>query len=355
MGRFEQVAEKLEAYGLDAMLVCSVPNRQYLTGFQSTGGAVLVTRAGSWFFTDSRYIEAARRDISGAQVLENTAQRSIVDLVNEMLAKTGARRVGYEDDRTTVAEYHRLKEKVQGELVPAGELLSNLRAIKDAGEIENMIAAQRVTEAAFTEALNFIRPGRTEQEIAAFLQYQMLLRGAKRMSFDPIVVSGPNTSMPHGVPSEKPVGDGEFITMDFGCVYRGYCSDMTRTVALGHVSEEMERVYQIVLEAQTAGIAAARAGVTGREIDGAARKVIADAGYGAYFGHSFGHSLGVEGHESPSASPSYHQPIPAGAVISAEPGIYLPGRFGVRIEDVIVLTEDGCQDLMLAPKELLVL
>ena len=355
MGRFEQTAGKLEAYGLDALLVLSAPNRLYVTGFQASDGAALVTKAGSWFFTDSRYIEAAGRAVDGAQVLENTAERPVTALVNEALARTGAKRVGYEDDRLTVAEHRRLSEKVQGELVPAGELLAGLRAVKDSGEIETMVAAQRIAEAAFTEALNFIRPGRTEQEIAAFLQYQMLLRGAERMSFDPIVVSGPDSSMPHGVPTGKPVAEGEFITMDFGCVYHGYCSDMTRTVAVGHVTEEMERVYQTVLEAQATGIAAARAGVTGRDIDGAGRKVIADAGYGPCFGHSFGHSLGVEIHESPNASPANRQPMPAGAVISAEPGIYLPGRFGVRIEDVIVLEEDGCRDITLAPKDLLIL
>ena len=355
MGRFEQVSAKLEAYGLDALLVRSAPNRLYVTGFQSTDGAALVTKNGSWFFTDSRYIEAAGRAITGAQVLENTAERPVTALVNEALAQAGARRVGYEEDRTTVTDFHSLTEKVQGELVPAGDLLTNLRAVKDSGEIEIMVAAQRIAEAALEEALNFIRPGRTEQEIAAFLQYQMLLRGAERMSFDPIVVSGPNSSMPHGVPTGKAVAEGEFITMDFGCVYQGYCSDMTRTVAVGHVTEEMEAVYQTVRRAQAAGIAAARAGVMGCEIDGAGRKVIANAGYGPYFGHGFGHSVGVEIHESPNASPANRQPMPAGAVVSAEPGIYLPGRFGVRIEDVIVLEEGGCRDITLAPKDLLIL
>ena len=175
------------------------------------------------------------------------------------------------------------------------------------------------------------------------------------MSFDPIVVSGPNGSLPHGVPSEKPIGQGEFVTMDFGCVYGGYCSDMTRTVAVGYATEEMRKVYETVLAAQKAGIAAARAGVTGREVDGAARAVIDAAGYGAYFGHSFGHGVGVEVHEAPNASPMNEKPLPAGAVISAEPGIYLPGRLGVRIEDVILLTEDGCRNLTKASKELLVL
>ena len=218
-----------------------------------------------------------------------------------------------------------------------------------------MIGAQRIAERALEEILKEIRPGVTEKEIAARLQYLMLHYGASDMSFDPIVVSGPNGSLPHGVPTEKKIQSGEFVTMDFGCIYRGYCSDMTRTVAVGSVTEEMRNVYETVLSAQLAGIEAARAGVTGKEVDGAARAVIAEAGYGAYFGHSFGHGVGVEIHESPNASPMNEKPLPKGAVISAEPGIYLPGKLGVRIEDVIVLTEDGCRNITKAPKELLVL
>ena len=175
------------------------------------------------------------------------------------------------------------------------------------------------------------------------------------MSFDPIVASGPNGSMPHAVPTDRKIQDGDFVTMDFGCIYQGYCSDMTRTVAVGHVTEEMEKVYNVVLQAQLAGIAAAKAGATGHDVDAAARKVIEDAGYGPYFGHSFGHSVGVEIHEGPNATPSNDKPLPAGAVISAEPGIYLPGKLGVRIEDVLYLTPEGCQNLTLAPKELVIL
>ena len=183
----------------------------------------------------------------------------------------------------------------------------------------------------------------------------MLLRGAEKMSFDPIVVSGANSSMPHGVPTDKAVEAGDFLTMDFGCIYNGYCSDMTRTVAVGQVSEEMERVYDAVLRAQAAGIAVAKAGVSGAEIHAAGEAVLAEAGYGAFFGHGFGHSLGVEIHESPNAAPGWTAPLPAGTVLSAEPGVYLPGRFGVRIEDVIVLQEGGCEDITLAPKDLLIL
>lgn len=185
--------------------------------------------------------------------------------------------------------------------------------------------------------------------------YELLRRGGRRVSFDPIVAAGANGSMPHAVPGETVIQPGMFVTMDFGCVYEGYCSDMTRTVAVGQPTDEMERVYHTVLEAQRAGIAAARAGVTGSEVDRAARQAIQQAGYGSFFSHSFGHSLGLEIHESPNASPSEQTVFPAGAVISAEPGIYLPGHFGVRIEDVLVLREGGCEDITQAPKNLIVL
>ena len=255
----------------------------------------------------------------------------------------------------TVQDHERYRKALSCDLVLATDILWRLRSVKDGEELDAMVAAQRIAERALDQILGEIRPGVTEKEIAARLQYLMLHYGAENMSFDPIVVSGPNGSLPHGVPGERVIQNGEFVTMDFGCIYHGYCSDMTRTVAVGFATEEMQRVYHTVLSSQEAGIRAARAGVTGREVDGAARAVITAAGYGDYFGHSFGHGVGVEIHEAPNASPMNEKPLPAGAVISAEPGIYLPGKLGVRIEDVILLTEEGCKDLTKAPKELIIL
>lgn len=355
MSRFDKIAARLGDYGLDAMMITSEPNRLYATGFHSTAGMAIVTTAGSYFFTDSRYIEAASKRIDNCHILENTREKPMSMLAEEVIARHGIKRLGFEESYTTVEEYDLWREKLSCELVPAAGLLGELRAVKDQGEIDTMIAAQRIAEKALTEVLNFIKVGRTEKEIAAFLQYQMLLGGAEKMSFDPIVVSGANSSMPHGVPTDKPVASGDFITMDFGCIYGGYCSDMTRTVAVGSVTEEMDKVYHTVLRAQLEGIAATKAGVAGKTVHEAGAAVIREAGYGAYFGHGFGHSLGVEIHESPNASPTNDKPLPAGAVISAEPGIYLPGRFGVRIEDVVVVKEGGCEDITLAPKELLIL
>ena len=278
-------------------------------------------------------------------------------LARTYIQARGLKRVGFESGAVSVDQYRRWQREFSPfcELIPAQELLDGLRAAKDREELSAMRQAQRITDEAFSAILNVIRPGMTEREVAARLVYELLRRGAQKVSFDPIVAAGANGSMPHAVPGETVLQRGTFVTMDFGCIYDGYCSDMTRTVALGQPSEEMERVYQTVLAAQRAGIDAARAGITGRELDAAARAVIQEAGFGAYFTHSFGHSLGLEIHESPNASPGEERTLPAGTVISAEPGIYLPGRFGVRIEDVLVLEENGCEDLTQSPKNLIVL
>lgn len=356
MSRFQKIADQLDAYDLDAMMVTSQPNRLYVTQFHSSAGIAVVTREKSYFITDSRYIEAAGKQITGAELRLNTAKTSAAVLTNEILRAHGVKRLGFEERYATVEEYDRWKKKLScEELVPATKLIMDLREVKDQEEIDCLVAAQRIAEKALEDVLGFIKTGVTEKEISAFLQYRMLCHGAEKMSFEPIVVSGVNSSMPHGVPSEKKVEKGEFVTMDFGCVYGGYCSDMTRTVAVGHATDEMEKVYATVLEAQKAGIAAARAGVTGKAVHEAAAKVIEDAGYGEYFGHGFGHGVGVEIHEEPRAASTNDKPLPVGAVISAEPGIYLPGKFGVRIEDVIIIREDGCTDIMEAPRELIVI
>ena len=357
MNHFKKIASVLETHSLDAVLLTCEANRFYASGFHSFGtdGVAVVTRNRNYYFTDSRYTEAAARHVRDAEIRQTDREHPYSALINEVIEKEHITRMGYEDEYMTAADFRRFSEKLHCELVPATELLWTLRAVKDQAELDCMIQAQRIAEKALADILGEIRPGVTEKEIAALLLYKMLHYGAEDKSFDPIVVSGPNGSLPHGVPSEKPIQAGEFVTMDFGCKFGGYCSDMTRTVAVGHVTEEMETVYNTVLKAQLAGIAAAKAGVTGAAVDGAARRVIADAGYGPYFGHSFGHSVGVEIHENPNATPSNSKPLPAGVVISAEPGIYLPGKLGVRIEDVIVITEQGCQDITLAPKELLIL
>lgn len=354
MNHIDKIAALLPEYGLDAMLITSESGECYALGFHGEG-LLLITRDGAQYSTDGRYIEAAQEQIEGAEVLRATQEKSHMALAKEYIEARKLHNIGFESGTMTVDSHRRYTQELPGILTPAQELLDALRASKDGGELALMRRAQEITDEAFRAVLNFIRPGMTEREIAARLVYELMSRGGDKVSFDPIVAAGTNGSRPHAVPGDQVVDAGMFITMDFGCKVGGYCSDMTRTVALGQPTGEMEDVYNAVLDAQKAGINAARAGVTGREIDAAARHVLEEAGLGQYFSHSFGHSLGVDIHESPNASSKETRPMPVGAVISAEPGVYLPGRFGVRIEDVLILSETGCEDITRSPKNLIVL
>ena len=354
MTHFEKIAEKLKDRGLDAMLVTSAPGEFYAVGFHGEGVA-LITPDKTWYYTDARYIEAAQQLIHGAEVALHPKGGSYYTVMAELVKENNIAKLGFEEEYMSVAHHTGWTKAVEAEFVPASSLLTELRMVKDADELAAMKEAQRITDEALLEILNFLRPGLTEQEVAARLTYIMARKGAERNSFDPIVACGANGSKPHAVPGPDVIQKGQFVTMDFGCKVGGYCSDMTRTVAVGQPSEEMEFVYNTVLKAQLAGIAAARAGVTGKEVHEAGAKVIEDAGYGDYFGHGFGHSLGIEIHENPGFHTRNEKPIPAGALLSAEPGIYLPGKFGVRIEDVIMLTEEGCIDITHSPKQLIIL
>jgi len=354
INHLRQIAAKLGEYELDAMLISSVPGEFYAVGMNGEGFAV-VTPEQTLYLTDSRYIEVARETVTDAEVRQTDRERKCSVLLNEFLDAKGIRRLGVEDGYMPVKQYQKYQKELHAKLIPANDLLTGLRASKDEEEYRRMVQAQEITDAAFTAICGYIRPGMTESEIAARLIYEMLRRGAEKVSFDPIVASGPNGSKPHAIPSARQIQTGEFVTLDFGCKFGGYCSDMTRTVAVGAVNDDKRRVYDIVLQAQLAGIATSRAGVPGADIHAAAAKVIQEAGYGPYFGHGYGHSLGLEVHEDPSAHTRNHNPMPVGAMVSAEPGIYLPGQFGVRIEDVVRMEEGGCTDITRSPKELIVL
>ena len=352
MARISQIRQKLGE--LDALLLTDPISIRYASGFFITDGAAVVAKNGAWLVTDSRYIEAAQAAVTDMDVLCVSREKPLTAFLQELIAAAGTA-VGAEEDRLSHRAWADYEETFGVTLRPAAHILAGLRACKDAAEIEYFTAAQRIAEKALDEVLGIIRPGLTEQEVAAELVYRMYKYGSEANAFDPIVVAGAKSSLPHGVPGDNVIRDGDFVTMDFGAMAGGYCSDMTRTVAVGHATDEMRKVYGIVLEAQLAGIDAAHAGVTGRAIDGAARAVIEKAGYGQYFGHGFGHSLGLEIHEAPNANPANDKPMPLGAVISAEPGIYLPGRFGVRIEDEMWLREDHAHVITKAPKELIIL
>lgn len=355
MNHFAAIQNRLAEYGLDALLVTSESNRKYATDFASSAGMALVAKEKVSFFIDSRYIEAAKSGIVGADVEMVDMNRDYMAKLNREIEAQGIRKLGIEEEAISHGEFTEWSGKLHAELLPAQKLLTQLRMSKDSDELELLIRAQRISEAALSQVLELIRPGMTERQVAAELIYRMLREGADGISFEPIVVSGVKSSMPHGVPDDNEIRKGDFLTMDFGCRFGGYCSDMTRTVAVGSVTPEMRRVYDTVLLAQKTAISQARAGMTGAELDAVARRVIADAGYGEYFGHGFGHGVGLDIHEAPTAGTSGKEVMPANAVISAEPGIYLEGRFGVRIEDVIILKQNGCENITRAPKELIIL
>ena len=340
---------------VNGLLLTSRYSRYYGAEFDIAEGVAVVSRAGCRYFTDSRYIESAENGIKGFEVKMVDREHTYVKLINEAIADFGIAALGYEENYLTVAEYMHYEKDLQAKLVPMNARISGFRAVKEDWELDLMRKAQKITDTAFAEVQGKIRAGMTEKQLQAELIYCLLKNGADGLSFDPIVVSGPNTSLPHGVAGDRVLQEGDFITMDFGALYKGYCADMTRTVALGHATEEMVKVYNTVLEAQLAGLSVSKAGVVGKDVDGAARKVITDAGYGAYFGHGYGHSLGLEVHESPSPNGANDQPLPVGAVCSAEPGIYLPGKFGVRIEDVVIFREGGCENITASPKNLIII
>lgn len=340
---------------VDGLLLTSRYSRHYAAQFDIAEGVAIVTKAGCRYFTDSRYIESAQNNIQNFTVIEINRANPYSKCINEAIAEFGVVCLGYEEGYLTVAELNGFEKDLQAKLVPLGDKINEFRAVKEQWELDRMAKAQQITDAAFDEVLTRIRVGMTELELQAELIYCLYKNGGEGLAFDPIVVSGPNTSLPHGVAGERKICQGDFITLDFGAMYQGYCADMTRTVALGFVTEEMKTVYDTVLAAQLAGIAATKAGVTGSVVDEAARKVITDASYGTYFGHGYGHSIGMECHENPNCNPSGATVMEENMVCSAEPGIYLPGKFGVRIEDLVVFKADGCENLTHSPKNLIII
>ena len=338
---------------VDGLLLTSRYSRHYGAEFDIAEGVAIVTKAGCRYFTDSRYIESAQAGLKGFEVLD-VAGFGYFKRLNDAIADFGVTTLGFEEAYLTVAEFQGYEKNLNAKLVPYNAKIAGFRAVKEEWELENMRKAQKIADKAFAEVLPRVKKGMSELELQAELIYCLYKNGAHGLSFDPIVVSGPNSSMPHGVAGERKIQDGDFITMDFGVLYNGYCSDMTRTVAVGYATEEMKTVYNTVLAAQLAGLAVTKAGVPGKDIDAAARQVIVDAGYGPYFGHGYGHSVGLEIHESPSPNARNEEPMPENSVASAEPGIYLAGKFGVRIEDCIIFKADGHENLATSPKELII-
>lgn len=340
-----------------AALVAAPHNLCYLTGFPSGDSWIYVSKEQRYFLTDFRYIEMAKSLVKGAECVMITA---LSKTLAELSAKHGIERLYLEAGETSLAQADLLVRLVSSMTFGMGnELdgwLSEMRAVKDEREVALVEQAQRLAERGFEHILPYIREGVTEREVALELEFYLRREGAQRVAFDFIVVSGANSSLPHGIPSDKPIEKGDFVTMDFGVVIDGYHSDMTRTVAVGTVSDEQRHIYDTVLQAQLASLAVLKAGLPCVAGDAAARDIIAAAGYGDCFGHGTGHGVGVQIHEGPSLSPKAGERLlQAGNIVTVEPGIYLEGRYGVRIEDMALITADGCRNLTRCPKELIVL
>ncbi len=342
------------AHGADGALFADHINRRFVSGFPSTEGVVLCHKNGVALFLDMRYAVSAENAGLDKSVTVIRCVGGIMEAVKAFVTENAIGKLIIESTAVTIEELERFRAALEGvEFVPVKNICGKARQIKTAGEIACIRKAQSITDKCFSHILGFIKRGVTEKEVAAEMEYFMKKNGADGLAFETIAVSGKKSALPHGVPGEDVLTENAFFTMDFGASYGGYCSDMTRTIVLGKASDEMRRIYNTVLSAQNAAIAAIKDGVPCKDVDAAARNIIATAGYGDYFNHSTGHSLGLEIHESPACSPKSGDVLQAGMFMTVEPGIYIENLGGVRIEDMVLVTEGGCEDFTASPKELI--
>lgn len=340
----------------EAALISSDADRLYYTGFHSSAGYVAVTRQKAVFLIDFRYFEKAKQTVDSCEVilLKNFSQQ-----LGELLISQKIKTVYLETDTVSLSAFSSLKKRLPDFAFSSDGIIQSLitkqRSVKSADEIALIKKAQKMTDETFTYILGHISEGRTEREVMLDMEFYMRRLGSEGVSFDFIVVSGKNSSMPHGVPTDKIIEKGDFVTMDFGAVCGGYRSDMTRTVAVGKVSDRQKEVYGIVLKAQKETIDFIKPGVVCKEVDRVARDIIAKAGYGDCFGHGLGHSVGIEIHENPACNTVCETVLEKGMLMTVEPGIYIENEFGVRIEDMVAVTENGCENLTASKKELIVL
>ena len=353
MNRISKLRESFAAKDVDAALITSYENMLYYSGFKCAEAYLLVTGKDAYVFTDFRYTIQARDEAKDCRVIE-ISNDTLLTKIREVLTDDGIRTCGYEEEKLTVAEFRNF-ETLPVSFKPLSRVISSFRLIKDAGEIENLRIAQSMADKAFGLFLERARPGMTEVEAAAELDYLCRLQGSEGPSFDTIIGSGPNGAMCHAIPGQRKLTEGDLVVVDFGCVFNGYHSDMTRTFGIGKVSDKCRKIYDIVLEAQLRALEALKSGIAGRELDRIARDCIASYGYGEAFGHGLGHGFGLEIHEKPRASRLSEDILLAGMTITDEPGIYLEGEFGVRIEDDLVVTEDGYLNLAGTTKQLMII
>jgi Xaa-Pro aminopeptidase len=353
MEKLEKLRKAFLENGIDGLLIESPYNRRYMSNFTGTAGIVLISMDRAQFITDFRYVEQAKKQCEGFEVIRYSA--SIVNEIADQVKNLGINKLGFEEEHITYASFKVYEKVIEAELVPVSGLIEKLRLIKTDSEIKILKEAADIADAAFKHILGFIRPGKTELEVANELEFFMRKAGAASSSFDTIVASGLRSALPHGVASNKVIEKGDLVTLDYGAYYKGYVSDITRTVAIGQPDAKLKEVYEIVYEAQARGMAGIKPGMTGKEADALTRDYIAEKGYGEYFGHSTGHGIGLEVHEGPALSLRSDLVLEPGMVVTCEPGIYIPGLGGVRIEDDTRITYDHNEALTHSSKEQFIL
>lgn len=353
MTRLDKLRKGMKEKGLEALLITSPYNLRYVSNFTGTTGLSIITLEKAYFVTDFRYTQQVAKQAVGFEIIQNMGP--IYNEVGRIVSQDKLQNLGFEEDFVTFHTYETLKGLVSAPLVPVSGLVEELREVKDQDEIAAIKKACEIADSAYKYILGEIKPGMTEIAVANKLDFHMRSKGASGVSFETIVASGIRSSMPHGVASDKVIEQGDMITLDFGCYYNGYVSDMTRTFALGEPGKKMREIYQLVLDAQLMVTEAAKPGITGVELDAVARNYFEKHGYGAAFGHSTGHGIGLEIHEGPNVSRLSEKAFVPGNVITNEPGLYFPDLGGVRIEDDLIITETGNEVIVHSPKKLIVL
>ncbi|GHH96955.1 M24 family metallopeptidase [Neobacillus kokaensis] len=353
MEKLAKLRKEFAEYGIEGLLITSPYNRRYISNFTGTAGVVLISANHAQFITDFRYVEQASKQCEGFEVIKfsDTIQKEVA----EQVKKLGIKKLGFEEDYITYSLFKVYEEEVKAELVPIAGVIEKLRLIKTDAEIKIIKEAADIADAAFKHILDFIQPGKTEMEVSNELEFFMRKAGATSSSFDTIVASGVRSALPHGVATEKVIEKGDMVTLDFGAYYKGYVSDITRTVAVGEPDSKLKNIYQIVLEAQLRCMDGLKPGLTGKQADALTRDYITEKGFGENFGHSTGHGIGLEVHEGPALSKKSDLVLEPGMVVTCEPGIYVPGLGGVRIEDDTLITKDHNEVLTHSTKDLIIL
>ncbi|MFZ7933234.1 M24 family metallopeptidase [Bacillus thuringiensis] len=351
--RITNIQKQLHNYGIDGLLITKKENRQYATNFTGSAGVVLIAAHKAIFITDFRYVDQAKTEIKAAEIIMHKG--NLEEEVANQVSKLNIQKLGIEDNNMTLQQFKKLQKYIHTEMVPVCEIIEDIRLIKDTSEIETMKIAATIADEAFHHIVTFLKPGISETDVRDELEFFMRKKGATSSSFQIIVASGVRSSLPHGVASNKIIERGDIVTLDFGALYDGYCSDITRTVAIGEPSEEFQKIYNVIREALKRGTEAIKPGETAKSIDDITRNYITEHGYGQYFGHSTGHGLGLEIHEPLRLSQESKATLQEGMVVTVEPGIYIPNWGGCRIEDDIVITKDGYDVITKSNRELIII